>query len=368
MRAHQNMNQPIVVAVALDESIADVVGAASVLARALETALQPVHALPLWPFPTARRTAEEGARASAAVRDAVASHAGGSLAIAEPIVEESSAAPFIIDVARRVDAQMIVVGAGRGATVGGWLLGTVADRVTRSAQCPVFLARGGALPGPERPILCPIDLTPHSHLGLEAALRMARQLEAPLRVLTVLPQLDGKLTMDRLAEEGAKLERASREELRTLMRAHDTRDVAIEVDVSAGDATTVILDHATRASLVVLASRSFDMLGPASLGDVASRVLRRARCSVLAVRDLDAMPSVREDQISRVTTMRDRAREALEANELGRAERLLRGAATILPGFAPVHDDIATVLDRAGRTDEAARHRAVARILRGAHT
>ena len=362
------IRQPIVVAVALDESIDEVVGTAAKLARVLDTSLVPVHALALWPFPTARRTAAEAEKARAAVRDAVFAIAGEELTIAEPIVEESSVAPFVVEAARRVDAQMIVVGAGHGATVGGWLLGTIADRVVRSASCPVLLARGGAMPGPDRRILCPVDLTPHSRLGVEAALRMARMLDAPVRILTVLPAPKGELTMARLAEEGAKLERASREELTAMMRAHDTRGVAVEVDVAGGDPTAVILDQARLAAMVVLSSRSFDMLGPASVGDIASRVMRRTRCSVLAVRDRDADPAAREEQIARVVTMRNEARAALEAGEVERAERVLRAAASILPGFAPIHDDLATVLDRAGQSGDAGRHRDLARILRGAHS
>jgi hypothetical protein len=141
----------------------------------------------------------------------------------------------------------------------------------------------------------------------------------------------------------------------------------VEVRVVGGEPASAILEASERARLVVLASRSFDMLVPASFGDVASSVLRNARCNVLAVRDLDADPAFRSELARRVVALRDESRRALEAGELGRAERALVVARTILPGHAVLEDDLATVCDRAGRPGDAARHRDAARILRAFH-
>ncbi|MBN8616895.1 MAG: universal stress protein, partial [Deltaproteobacteria bacterium] len=121
------------------------------------------------------------------------------------------------------------------------------------------------------------------------------------------------------------------------------------------------------ASLVVVASRSFDTLVPASFGDVASRVVRGAHCPVLAVRDLDADPARRTAILERVVALRDESRQALERGELERAEVALRVASTLLPGHAAIEDDLATVCDRADRPDAADRHRRAARALRSLH-
>jgi nucleotide-binding universal stress UspA family protein len=359
---------PVVVGVPLDDTMHEVASAAVAIARRLQAPLLPVHAIPPALFPNVPRSPREGQAAGEAVLAALAAAPGADrVTILAPSIAEANATPWLLQTADRAHAQMIVVGGGHGPTVGGWLLGTVADRVVRAARCPVLVARG-AMPGPDRPILCPVDLTPHSHLGLEEALRFARHFEAPLRVLTVLPRVTrGTPTVAQLDEEAARLERATREELAVLLRAHDTRDVAVEVRVVAGDPASEILDAASRAYLVVLASRSFDMLVPASLGDVASRVLREARCGVLAVRDLDPDVESRTKMIAHVVSLRDESRRAIGEGDLSRAERALRVAQTILPGHAALHDDLAAVLDRAGRAEEAERHRAAARVLRSFH-
>ncbi len=332
---------PLVVGLPLDDTLPEVAASAIELARRLGARLVPVHAVAPALFPNVPRT--------------------------PVVVAESRAAPWLLSTADRAQAQMVLVGGGHGATIGGWILGTVADRVVRSARCPVWVARG-VLPGPGRPILCPVDLTPHSHLGLEEALRMARRFEAPLEVLSVVPRSTrGTPSVAALEEQASRLEETTRAELELLLRAHDTRDVALTVRVVAGDAASEILDASRRVSLIVLASRTFDMLVPASFGDVASRVLREARCGVLAVRDLDPDVEARTRLIAHVVALRDQSRAALERGDLAGAERTLCVAQALLPGNAALHDDLATVLDRAGRTDEAGRQRDAARILREFH-
>lgn len=140
--------EPVVAAVPLDDTTADVVHAAIALARRLNTSVLPIHALAPYPFPAADADA-----ARTAVRAAFDAASPRYERVQDVVVAESSAAPFIIGTALRAHAAMIVVG-GHGPTIGGWALGTVADRVTRAARCPVFVARG-ALPGPDRAILCP---------------------------------------------------------------------------------------------------------------------------------------------------------------------------------------------------------------------
>ena len=360
------VKQPVVVGVPLDDTTQDVVAAAAALAQRLETTLVPVHALPPWPFPTARRTWPEAEQAITELRRHLAPIATAGLGVTEPIVRESEPGACVLDVAAEVHAQMVVVGEGTGPTVAKWVLGTVADRVVRAARCPVFIARG-TMPSADRPIVCPIDLSPHSLVGFEAALRMARRFEAPLRVVTVLPSTGLWQGIDALALEAEGLETATRRELEKLTREHDTKGVALDVRLRAGDPTDVILEEAGLGGLVVLASRAFDMLVPFSLGNVTSRVLRRTRSSVLAVRDLDEAPERREKRFERVKTLRSDAMKTASSGDLETAERSLRMAAALRPGNAAIEDDLASVIERLGRKDEADRTRALAEILRSWH-
>ncbi len=64
----------------------------------------------------------------------------------EAIVEEGSPARSILEVARRLPAHLIVM-ASHNPAFSDYLLGSVAARVVRYAQCSVFVARQGPAEG-----------------------------------------------------------------------------------------------------------------------------------------------------------------------------------------------------------------------------
>jgi Flp pilus assembly protein TadD len=96
-------------------------------------------------------------------------------------------------------------------------------------------------------------------------------------------------------------------------------------------------------------------------------VLRRSRCSVLAVRDTDESPERRQKRLERVALLRSDALKMAASGDLDAAERLLRMAAALQPGMAAIEEELAGVLEKAGRKDEAERYRILAGILRHAH-
>ena len=88
---------------------------------------------------------------------------------------------------------------------------------------------------------------------------------------------------------------------------------------------------------------------------------------MLAVRDLDEAPERREKRFERVKTLRSDAMKTASSGDLETAERSLRMAAALRPGNAAIEDDLASVIERLGRKDEADRTRALAEILRSWH-
>jgi nucleotide-binding universal stress UspA family protein len=62
-------------------------------------------------------------------------------ATARPVVEVGSAAERIVDVARREGVDHIVIGSHRKGALQRVVLGSVADRVAHTAECPVTIVR-----------------------------------------------------------------------------------------------------------------------------------------------------------------------------------------------------------------------------------
>jgi len=211
----------------------------------------------------------------------------------EPILLHGRAASAILDEARAMPADLIVVG-HRGH--GRWeetLLGSVSSEVVDHARCPVLVARDERL----GPILFADDGSPSA--------RMAEQ------VLTGWPMFTGlPVTVLTVAEEGYPYAAALAPGLyaeavtQQAISTHELERIAQEENEAAaarlreaGFVTTGLLREGSaaheivavarerEAGLIVLGSRGQTGLRRLILGSVARNVLLHAPCSVLVVRE-----------------------------------------------------------------------------------
>ena len=91
-------------------------------------------------------------------------------------------------------AGLILLGAHGGGDPRSWLTGAVAQGVIRHAAPPVLLLRTDASQGEAgfapREITVALDFERQGEAGLPAALRLARALDVPLRLLVVVPTVE----------------------------------------------------------------------------------------------------------------------------------------------------------------------------------
>ena len=97
------------------------------------------------------------------------------------------------------------------------------EAIVYRAVVPVWVVRGERVV--RRPVLCPINLSSPSKLGLASAVRMARLFEVPLRVMTVLS--------DNSSNEGRSVEEARRE-LDEMLAQHELNGIDVAVDGLTG--------------------------------------------------------------------------------------------------------------------------------------
>jgi nucleotide-binding universal stress UspA family protein len=192
----------------------------------------------------------------------------------------------IIARAAAVDADLILVGThGRGG-LAHLFLGSVAERVVRSAPCSVFVARGAAdLP---KRIVVGIDLSEAASAVLAAASEIARRTGAELALVHALeisvPFVNAYQISEPNAVVTAAFESASRQ-LAEFAASCDTGSKVTTEVVSEPPAVALAGAAASRsADLVVVGSRGLTGLRHALLGSVAERTLRHAPCSVWVVR------------------------------------------------------------------------------------
>jgi nucleotide-binding universal stress UspA family protein len=201
------------------------------------------------------------------------------------------AAKVIVEHAARIGAELIVMGThGRGG-MAHLLLGSVAERVVRTAGCPVLTVR--MAPGRTlKEILVPTDFSDTADAALDYAFLLAERFSASVQLLHVL---DDPFITDGLAAEAYITEapaartamlRDARERLAHRAEAPPPASVRIGCEVLFGNGATTIANYAAArgSDLIVMGTHGRSGLAHLLLGSVAERLVRSAPCPVLTVR------------------------------------------------------------------------------------
>lgn len=170
-----------------------------------------------------------------------------------------------------VRADLIVLGAGAKSTLDRLTVGSTAEKVVRSATCPVWLTRPGRDHGEIRKILCAVDGSPASRQALAMAAQLARTFGAELVSVSVVP-VGGASDFEQVAA------------------GVDLRGVDHRPRLLVGDPAERILESATtdRSDLLVVGSKGRTGVARVVRGNTAETLLRKVPCSILTVRSLAA--------------------------------------------------------------------------------
>ena len=189
----------------------------------------------------------------------------------------------ILDLARRNEADLIVLGASEGGALRQALLGSTADRVIRKASCPVLVLRPEAVFPPER-VVIPVDLSALSagavRKGIDLLSRTGGK-NAAVEILFVLNPLE---TEGSLQFTPAQIERFAATELHRFVREATPEGIAAErirIGYPADEILAEIGD--SKADLAVLATHGLGGFERFLTGSVTAEVLRRAPCTIFVV-------------------------------------------------------------------------------------
>jgi nucleotide-binding universal stress UspA family protein len=193
----------------------------------------------------------------------------------------------ICDLAREIDADLIVL-ATRGHTgLKRILLGSTAERVVRFAPCPVLVVRrhkGAQLR--INKILVPTDFSQCAMAGLIHGALWAKAFNAKLRLLYVLFPAAAVL-IDRIAtnlpRDAMTVPADTQMEMEALVQLGFLEGVKTEPKIRFGYATDAICGEADDVDLVVISTHGRTGMKHALIGSVAEQVVRYAKCPVLVV-------------------------------------------------------------------------------------
>jgi len=205
---------------------------------------------------------------------------------------EGDAAGAIVDVALQEHADLISMSTHGYSGLTRWVLGSVTEKVLRTASCPVWVVHTARTP---RKILITLDGSALSETALEPGLALAQSLGAEVALLRTVPHVtvDGKLD-----EHERGLSRRFQEDLIDEAREYIyTRSIScaraglkIKPEVRIGAPADCILEYVETydIDLIVMATHGRTGLKRWVYGSVTAKMLRSANCSLLVIRPADA--------------------------------------------------------------------------------
>ncbi|GAA4743958.1 universal stress protein [Nocardioides endophyticus] len=231
--------------------------------------------------PVVQEMRRHGEEVAAAAAREVASRHSANETLTSVVTDDARQA--LLAAAER--AHMVVVGSRGRGPVRSLLLGSVSSAVARHATCPVVVVRPHRIGVVRRGVLVGADGTSESQPALDFAYREASIRRLPLTVMhcvsdtfaveyqgAVVPPSERRLEDARLilAESVAGM-------------TEKYPDVHVTVQVSPGLPEQTLRSAAERMDLLVVGSRSPNMLSRAAAGDVAGHLVEHARTVVAVV-------------------------------------------------------------------------------------
>ena len=248
-------------------------------------------------LPTLVLTREQRQELLGSLRSMVATEAGEAV-LTEVDVAEGNPFREIVERARTMKSDLIVMGTHGASGFERLLLGSVTEKVLRKAPCPVLTVPPRAhdvmpIPPLYKRILCAVDFSDSSMRALKYALSLAQEADGCLTVAHVF-ELEGSmaanwrtaLTPSSIRSELARLEEERREKLAHAVPEDARTYCEIETVMVGGTPYREILQLADekKSELIVVGVHGRSGADLLFFGSTTNHVVRQASCPVLTVR------------------------------------------------------------------------------------
>ena len=204
------------------------------------------------------------------------------------VIREGNRGPEIVEVAKEINADLIVIGARGHSTVSRLLLGSISDYVATHAHCSVLVVR----PTPNRKagdplrIVIGFDDTGPAMAALQEFSEIGWGADTDVSVVAVVSYLSGVFPKELFDEASARnaMRLAAKKAAQRLSESAPAAIVRVIANEHPGEGLVVFAnDH--ESDLVVLGETARSKLGRVMMGSVSRFVLRHAPCSVWITRN-----------------------------------------------------------------------------------
>jgi nucleotide-binding universal stress UspA family protein len=211
------------------------------------------------------------------------------------VEETRDVAGAIVERAVTVSADLIVMGTHGRTGAKRWFTGSVAERVLRTAPCPVMVVPPhDAVPTSTvsfKHLVAAIDFSDSSRAAFRWALSLAEEADAHLWLLHTIevpPELRVSTVVsdEEIDDLNASARADALSRLRSLIPEHAAAFCSVETATAAGEAAHAILRFAAEheADLIVMGAQGHGAVDRFIFGSKTRDVIAAATCPVLTVR------------------------------------------------------------------------------------
>jgi nucleotide-binding universal stress UspA family protein len=210
----------------------------------------------------------------------------------ESIVQMGTPASEILMTAASLQADLIVMGTHGTTGFDHAVLGSVTERVLRTATCPVLTVPPRARATSKLPfkrVLCPVDFAEPSFAALESALSLGQESDAHVTILHVLELPTDEPLVNRpisVPEYNRYREQDAAEHLAKLVPDGAASWCSASTRLAHGKPYRQILEIAAEENtdLIVMGVHGRNAIDLMLFGSTTNQVVRRATCPVLTIR------------------------------------------------------------------------------------
>jgi nucleotide-binding universal stress UspA family protein len=287
--------------------------------------------------------------------------AAQNVAVAAPLLAVGPPGDTILQKAQELDVDLIVMGGGEESRFDRFSVGPVAEEVLELAPQPILAVRPGGPTLRFQKILCPVDQSPASRRGLLNATRLARVFGGHLVVLTVVPTvswLSAAVATGQLTEAAAEYEGQWRSEFEQFLQGTSFAEVKWQPEVRQGvpDQQIIAAAREHQADLIVMGATGRTGLVRVLIGSVTRRVLQQLPCSLLVVKQEDAVEELFRGTLDDVNRLVAEGRGLLEGGSYDIAKAKFRQALARSPFHLGAVEGLAEAHGRLGDREEAERY------------
>jgi nucleotide-binding universal stress UspA family protein len=205
---------------------------------------------------------------------------------------EGNVASAIADTAAAEGVELIVMSTHGYSGVTRWVLGSVTEKVLRTAPCPVLAVR---TPNPIQKIAITLDGSELSERSLEPGLELAQRLHADVTLLRCVPYAAINSSLDEVEHGlGRRMQQDLIDEAANYLAARSASyarsGVEIKTEVRVGPAADNIYEFVETygTDLIVMATHGRTGVQRWVYGSVTEKVLHSVKTSLLVVRPVSA--------------------------------------------------------------------------------